>query len=159
MVEKLRIHKRQELTALFNTMMKVWDKLDTIKLMNVFERWKLVLALILKDDDGDRCIESNRGKFFCAPSREVEYLGKEYARRTTDADNLPSKDTLISTISSSNQAGRGKIATLLSMCLTLTNDPLAIFETHFLQIKTPFSWLTIVILIAKAIASASCVII
>ena len=51
--------------------------MDAIKLRNVYERWKLVLDLIIKDDGRDRYIEANRGKLFKVPSPETEELDKE----------------------------------------------------------------------------------
>ena len=47
------------------------------KLRNAFERWKLVLNLTIKDNDGDCYIEANQGKLFKAPSLEAEELDKE----------------------------------------------------------------------------------
>ena len=51
--------------------------MDAIKLRNVYERWKLVLDSIIKDDGGDRYIEANRGKLFKVPSPEAEELNEE----------------------------------------------------------------------------------
>ena len=39
-VEKLHHNQRQELNALCSTVKKVWQALDTVKLINVFEQWK-----------------------------------------------------------------------------------------------------------------------
>jgi hypothetical protein len=44
------------------------------KVMNVYERWKLMLDLVIKDDGSDQFIESNHGKLFWAPAQEVEDL-------------------------------------------------------------------------------------
>ena len=63
--------------ALCNTVDRAWEDMDATKLRNVFERWKLVLDLIIKDDGGDRYIEANRGKLFKAPSPEAEELDEE----------------------------------------------------------------------------------
>ena len=59
LVEKLHLFKRQEVKALCNTVDRAWEDMDATKLRNVFERWKLVLDLIIKDDGGDRYIEAN----------------------------------------------------------------------------------------------------
>ena len=77
LVEKLHLEKRQESKALCNTVDQAWEDMDAIKLRNVYERWKLVLDLIIKDDGGDRYIEANRGKLFKVPSPEAEELDEE----------------------------------------------------------------------------------
>ena len=46
-VEKLHHGQRQHITALCNTVTKAWEELDRVKLTNEYERWKLVLDLIL----------------------------------------------------------------------------------------------------------------
>ena len=76
-VEKLHHGQRQHLDALCNTVMKAWGELEAVKLTNVYERWKLVLDLIIEDNGGDRLIESKRGKLFREPSREAEDLDEE----------------------------------------------------------------------------------
>ena len=60
---------------LARTVRKSWGELDPVKLTNVYNRWKLVLDLIIKDEGGDRKVESKRGKLFRAPSDEAEVLG------------------------------------------------------------------------------------
>ena len=77
LVEKLHLRQRQEVKALCNTVDRAWDNLDSAKLRNVYERWKLVLDLIIKDEGGDCYIEANRGKLFKAPSPEAEELDEE----------------------------------------------------------------------------------
>ena len=91
-VEKMHHSKRQELKALCNTVMKAWDELDSVKLNNVYERWKMVLDLIMKDDGGDKFVESNRGKLFRAPSREAEDLDEDVARREVNDEALTAND-------------------------------------------------------------------
>ena len=59
---------------------------------NVYERWKLVLDLIKKDDGGDKFVESNRGKLFRAPSREAEDLDEDVAQRGIDDEGLTAND-------------------------------------------------------------------
>ena len=89
LVKKLHLNKRQEVKALYNTINKAWDESDTTNLRNVYERWKLVLDLIIKDEGGDRFIESNRGKLFRAPSPEAEELDEE---EEVDKDELLGED-------------------------------------------------------------------
>ena len=48
--------------ALANMVNKAWDELKTIKLENVYNWWKMVLDLIIKDEGGYGKIESKRGK-------------------------------------------------------------------------------------------------
>ena len=92
LVKKLNFPQRNEIMALRRTVTKAWEELDAIKLTNVFERWKMVLDLILKDDGGDRFIESNRRKLFHMPSQEAEDLDKDDVRHTAYADNLTAED-------------------------------------------------------------------
>ena len=87
-VEKMHRGQRQELTTLCSTVTRAWDKLDLVKLDNVYKRWKLVLDLILKDGGGNKFIKSNRGKIFRAPSREAEDPGKDAAQRDVDDEGL-----------------------------------------------------------------------
>ena len=51
--------------------------MEEIKSENVYERWKLVLDLIIEDNGGDRLIESKRGKLFREPSGEAEDLEED----------------------------------------------------------------------------------
>ena len=73
---------------------QAWEDMDAIKLRNVYERWKLVLDLIIKDDGGDRYIEANRGKLFKVPSPEAEELNEgedeeeEMAAKEIDTNDL-----------------------------------------------------------------------
>ena len=62
MVEKLHFREHTEVKALVNTVNKAWGELEPIKLENVYNWWKMVLDLIIKDEDGDGKIESKRGK-------------------------------------------------------------------------------------------------
>ena len=91
-VEKLHFHQRNEIGALCRTVTRAWEELDAIKLTNVYERWKMVLNLIIKDDGGDQFIESNRGKLFRAPSREAEDLDEEVVRSEVDNEQLSAED-------------------------------------------------------------------
>ena len=56
-VEKLHFRKRMEAKALCNTVEEAWRQLDSIKLQNVYNHWKMVLDLIIKDNGGDRLIK------------------------------------------------------------------------------------------------------
>ena len=73
-------------------MTKAWGELDAVKLTNVYERWKLVLDLILKDDGGDQFIESNRSKLFRAPYQEIEELEEEELRHEVDAKSITAEE-------------------------------------------------------------------
>ena len=91
-VEKMHHNQRQELNALCATVMKAWEELDSVKLTNVYERWKMVLDLILKDDGGDKFVEANRGKLFRAPSQEAEDLEEEQRELAAEIDQLTGED-------------------------------------------------------------------
>ena len=82
-VEKLHFKMRNEKEALARTVWRGWEGLEAIKLNNVYQRWKLVLDLIIEDDGGNSKIESRRGKLYRAPSDEAEDLGDE---EQTDED-------------------------------------------------------------------------
>lgn len=71
-VEKLHWEKRREKEALWRTVEKAWDELEPVKLTNVYNRWRLVLDLIIQDEGGNRLVESKRGKLFSVPSDEPE---------------------------------------------------------------------------------------
>ena len=89
MVEKLHLFKRQEVGTLCNTVDKAWDELDATKLRNVYERWKLVLVLIIKNNGGDCYIKANQGKLFKVPSPEAEELDKE---KDKGEEELPAEE-------------------------------------------------------------------
>ena len=91
-VEKLHFHQQNEIGALCRTVTRACEELNAIKLTNVYERWKMVLDLILKDDGGDRFIKSNHGKLFRAPSQETEDLDEDDVRHTADAENITAED-------------------------------------------------------------------
>ena len=63
--------------ALANTVVNAWKQFESIKLENVYNRWKMVLDLIIEDEGGDANIESKRGKLFRAPTEEEEDLFDE----------------------------------------------------------------------------------
>ena len=87
-VEKMHHGKRQHLKALCKTVTAAWGNLEEEKLKNVYERWKLVLDLIIADNGGDRLIESNRGKLFRAPSDETEDLEENDPAPPVDPEEL-----------------------------------------------------------------------
>ena len=87
-VEKLHHGQRQHLDALCKTVMEAWEKLEDVKLKNVYERWKLVLDLIIEDNGGYRLIESKRGKLFREPSREAEDLDEDGPAPPVDPEEL-----------------------------------------------------------------------
>ena len=59
-----------------------------IKLENVYERWKLVLDLIIEDNGGDRLIKSKRGKLFREQSHETEDLNEDNSAPPVDPKKL-----------------------------------------------------------------------
>ena len=76
-VEKLHFRKRMETTALCGTVVEAWKSLQPIKLLNVYNRWLLVLDLIIEDNGGNRLVETKRGKLYRAPSAKIENLEEE----------------------------------------------------------------------------------
>ena len=92
-VEKLHRSQWQELNALCSTAEKAWEEFYMVRLTNVYERWKMVLDLILKDNDGDKFIETNRGKLFGSPSREAEDLDEESGSVAVDIEDMTAEDT------------------------------------------------------------------
>jgi len=76
-VEKEHFRLRKELSALCRTVDRAWDKLEAMKLENVYNRWKLVLDLIIEDGGGNGKVESKRGKLYREPSNEAENLAEE----------------------------------------------------------------------------------
>ena len=55
------------------------DKFESVKLTNIWHRWRLVLDLIIEDKGGDRLVESRRGKLFRTLSDKVEDMETEMA--------------------------------------------------------------------------------
>ena len=89
-VEKLHYKKRMEMTALCNTVEKAWGELETVKLQNVFTRWKMVLDLIIEDNGGDRLVEARRGKLYREPS--ADELEDGDAEEDEDDEDSPPED-------------------------------------------------------------------
>ena len=75
-----------------NTVMNAWGELESIKLENIYERWKLVLDLIIEDNGGNQLIEAMYVKFYQEPSPEVEDLNKETTRCVSDDNSIIPKD-------------------------------------------------------------------
>ena len=75
-----------ELNSLCRTVNDAWKKLDSTKLTNVYNRWLMVLDLVLEDDGGNQLIEAKQGKFFRAPRSEVEE--EETERVSADGENI-----------------------------------------------------------------------
>ncbi len=76
-VEKLHFRHRTEVQALARTVEQAWKELKPVNLMKVFRRWKMVLDLIIEDEDGNRKVEAKQGKNFCAPEAEAEDFKEE----------------------------------------------------------------------------------
>ena len=76
-VKKEHFRLRKELKALCRTVDRAWDTLEAIKLENVYNRWKIVLDLIIEDGGGNSKVESKRGKLYREPSNEAENLEDE----------------------------------------------------------------------------------
>ena len=90
-VEKMHFKKRKEVEALAKTVTEAWDKLEEIKLENVWNRWKMVLDLIIEDEGGDAKVESKRGKLYREPSHEAEVLDVD-DEEPTEADLIAELD-------------------------------------------------------------------
>ena len=84
-----------EAKALCNRVGEAWKQLNSIKLQNVSNRWKMVLDLIIKDNGGDRLIEAKREKLYCAPFPEMEDLEKDRQSRGDDDDKCTKEDTYV----------------------------------------------------------------
>ena len=71
-------------------MEEAWGKLETVKLQNVFTRWKMVLDLIIEDNGGDRLVEARRGKLYREPS--ADELEDGDAEEDEDDESSPPED-------------------------------------------------------------------
>ena len=87
-VEKLHHDQRQELNALCSTIEKAREELDMVKLTNVYERWKMVLDLILKDNGSSKFIQANRVRLFQRPSQEAEELDNTSWDKVVGAEDM-----------------------------------------------------------------------
>ena len=91
-VEKIHAGKVKERDALARTVEDAWREMDPIKLTNVWNRWRLVLDLIIEDDGGNRKVESKRGKLFRAPPEEPECVRDVVDREETVVDAVDEED-------------------------------------------------------------------
>ena len=91
-VEKLHFGCMKENNALARTVDKAWEELEPVKLINVFNLWKLVLDLIIDDEGGNRKVESKRGKLFRAPPEEAEVIEDVLADLETAGDGADEAD-------------------------------------------------------------------
>ena len=91
-VEKIHAGKVKERDALARTVDDAWREMDPIKLTNVWNRWRLVLDLIIEDDGGNRKVESKRGKLFRAPPEEPECIHDVVSREETVMDAADEED-------------------------------------------------------------------
>ena len=87
-VEKLHRSQWQELNALCSTIEKAREELDMVKLTNVYERWKMVLDLILKDNGSGKFIQANRVRLFQSPSQEAEELDNTSWDKVVGAEDM-----------------------------------------------------------------------
>ena len=81
-----------EAKALCNIMKEAWKQLDSIKLLNVYNHWKVVLGLIIKDNDSDRLVECKRGKLYYAHSPEMEYLKEDWQSHNVNDSECTKED-------------------------------------------------------------------
>ena len=86
-IERLSFRKRKEKDCLARTVGEAWGKFESVKLTNIWHRWRLVLDLIIDDEDGDRLVESRRGKLFRAPLDEVEDMETEMAEAAEEGES------------------------------------------------------------------------
>ena len=91
-VEKIHAGKVRERDALARTVEEAWSEMDPVKLTNVWNRWRLVLDLIIEDDGGNRKVESKRGKLFRAPPDHDECIDEEVRADETPADAVEEQD-------------------------------------------------------------------
>ena len=81
-----------EVKALANTVNKIWDELEPIKLENVYNQWKMVLELIIEDKGGDGKIESKRSKLCQAPSEEAKCMDGDDTTETDEIGEIEAKE-------------------------------------------------------------------
>ena len=67
-MEKLHFRKRKELDALASTTEDAWDELESIKLANVWNWWRMVLNLIIEDEGGNKMVKAKRGEALPRPT-------------------------------------------------------------------------------------------
>ena len=91
-VERLHFKKRKELDALARTTEDAWGELESMKLTNVWNRWRLVLDLIVEGEGGDGMVEAKRGKLFRAPPEEAEVIEDVLEEEETELDWIHEAD-------------------------------------------------------------------
>ena len=91
-VEKEHFGQVKNPDALWWTMERAWEMLVPKKLNNIYERWKLILELIIEDEGGNHLIESKRGKLYSNIPEEAETLEDVEAMVAGDDDYEQSED-------------------------------------------------------------------
>jgi len=86
-VEKMHFKKRTNADVLARTVEQAWDAFEPIKLTNVWNRWKMVLDLIIDDNGGNALVETKRGKLYRTPSAVAVEPGLEDDTSNTNADD------------------------------------------------------------------------
>ena len=70
-----------------------WDELESIKLANVWNRWRLVLDLIIEDEGGDRKVVAKRGKIFRVPAEKAKVIKDVIREEETEEEWIDATDT------------------------------------------------------------------
>lgn len=91
-VEKFHIGNMRHTESLARTVEKAWTEFEPVKLTNVWNRWRMVLDLIIDDEGGDRLIESKRGKLYRAPPEEAEVIEEVLEAEETAGDAADEAD-------------------------------------------------------------------
>ena len=96
-VERLSFRNRKDKEVLAKTVEATWLKSEPTKLTDIWNRWLMVINLIIKDEDRDRLVESRRGKRFRAPTDEAEDIDTDLvvaaAEGESKADAIATADT------------------------------------------------------------------
>ena len=96
-VERLSFRNRKDKEILVKTVEAAWLKSEPTKLTDIWNRWLMVINLIIKDEDRDRLVESRRGKRFRAPTDEAEDIDTDLvvaaAEGESKADAIATADT------------------------------------------------------------------
>ena len=71
------------------------DKLGSIKLTNVWNRWWLVLDPIIEDEGANRKMEAKRGKIFCAPPEEAKVTEDVIEEEEMEANWIDAADAYL----------------------------------------------------------------
>ena len=82
---------------LARTVDEAWKQFKPQKLTNIWNRWKMVLDLIIDDEGGDRLVESRRGKLYRSPVGKAKDLVTEIEAADEEgeskADAIAAADT------------------------------------------------------------------